>query len=124
MIIYTVGYSGRTPAELATLVDQLGAVLVDIRYSPRSRDPRWAKSNVQKLVGAYLHLRSLGNVNYRVPGAPAQLADLAAGAEVLRPILEQQPVILMCACRDVHSCHRREAAEWLASRLDCEVRHL
>ena len=35
-IIYTLGYSGHKPEYIKAQVDELGALLVDVRYSPRT----------------------------------------------------------------------------------------
>ncbi len=37
--VYTIGYQGRSIEEISAVVDQLDAILVDIRFSPRSRRP-------------------------------------------------------------------------------------
>ena len=108
--IYTIGYSGRKPEEVKRIVEELGAVLFDIRFSPRSRDPRWAGGNVAKLLGAnYRHVRELGNINYK--GGPIAFVDLAKGIDLIRQA--ERPVVLMCVCKDHHTCHRAAAAETL-----------
>ena len=120
--LYTFGYSGRTPHELQTLAEQLNAVVVDIRFSPRSRIPDWSGGRLQKLLGdRYHHLPALGNRNYK--GGPVEFVDLETGVVEVGQLLRQQPVILLCVCADVQRCHRRPAAEAIAARYEVTVEH-
>ena len=61
---------------------------------------------------AYIHVRELGNVNYK--GGPVEIEDLEAGLCKLRAILERGPAILMCMCSNLRRCHRKVAADALA----------
>lgn len=120
--LYTFGYSGRLPDQLQALVEQLDAVVVDIRFSPRSRIPDWNGGRLQKLLGKrYRHLRALGNRNYK--GGPVEFVDLAAGVVEVGELLRQQPVVLLCVCADVQRCHRLLAAEAIAARYGVIVEH-
>lgn len=119
--VFTIGYGGKTPAQIKAIVDDLDAVLFDIRFSPRSRQPQWAKKNVAALVGVerYTHLKALGNVNYK--GGPIEFVDWEAGLQAIEQ--SDKPVILMCVCKDRHTCHRTTAAEQL-KHLGYEVQEL
>ena len=109
--IYTIGYVGRTPEEIKAIVDDLGACLVDIRYSPRSRQPQWSRKQLLALLGEkYLHLREWGNAAYKT-GGPIQISDFEAGRAVIDRL--EAPAILMCACSDATTCHRSVVAEQL-----------
>jgi len=122
--IYTLGYTGTKPEQIKAIVKKLGALLVDIRFSPHSRVPQWESRNLKALLDPqYLWLKDLGNVNYK-NGGPIQLADGPKAAFMLAPILAHQPVILLCACKEVHTCHRKKAAEYLAEKLGGEVVHI
>src|SRR5581483_2491336 len=124
--IYTAGYTGMTVEQLEGMMARLEGrpLLVDVRFSPRSRNPAWAGSNLRARFGAdYLHVNALGNRNYR-GGGPIELVDADEGARVVGPILKDRPVVLLCACKDHRECHRKDAAEALAERLGAEVRHL
>src|SRR4051794_24320916 len=93
--IYTWGYAGARPADLAQYLTTLGAALVDIRYTPHSRLPGWEREHLRAVYGArYHHIPALGNRNHAV-GGPIRLAAPAAGLAVLRPLLEQGPVVLL-----------------------------
>jgi uncharacterized protein (DUF488 family) len=123
--VYTLGYLGLDPNDLLRYMKATGALLVDIRYSPKSRDQRWHWGRIMHFVGHenYLHLREFGNQNYKTSG-PIQLANPALGMEKLRLILRKRPVILLCACRDWRACHRRQAAEYIQKATGAEVEHL
>jgi uncharacterized protein (DUF488 family) len=126
--IYTLGYSGWKPEALKAKVDALGALLLDIRYSPRSRRPEWRKEALRELWGAdwqqhYLHLVALGNRNYNTD-RPIQLAAPEIGLNYVAAALRHRPVVLLCACRDAALCHRSVAADFLSERLSAPVVHL
>jgi uncharacterized protein (DUF488 family) len=127
MIIYTAGYSGWKPEQLVEKARELKALVVDVRLSPRSRDPRWRGYAMGRHFGeAYLWLREFGNVNYK-NGGPIKIADFGAGLARLRFRLaadSQENVILLCACKDAVSCHRIEVAKGLAVFYRCEIIHL
>jgi len=121
--IYTIGYSGWKPEQLAAKVADLGALLVDVRFSPRSRAPQWTKKSLCELVGAenYLHCKDLGNENYK-SGGPIKLHNPDAALDALRDV--QRPLILLCGCKDHTVCHRADAAAVLALAFGASVTHL
>ena len=72
--LYTVGYATWTLEQLTRQIGELGAMLLDIRYSPNSRQPQWRKRNLVAHLGdAYVHVQSLGNVNDK--GGEMQMHD-------------------------------------------------
>ena len=75
-MIYTIGYTGIPFAQLQAFLDAHQAFLVDIRYSPRSRNPVYNQKALQAaLSGRYVHVGELGNRNYK--GGPIAIVDLA-----------------------------------------------
>lgn len=109
--VYTIGYVGRTPEQIKAIVDDLGACLVDIRFSPRSRQPQWSRKQLTVLLGEkYLHLREWGNAAYKTGGL-VEIADFEAGRAVIDRL--EAPAVLMCACQDYRYCHRTVVAERL-----------
>lgn len=128
MTIYTLGYSGWKIEDVARLVDRLDAILVDVRLSPRSRNPVFSGKRLTERFGdRYIWLRGFGNVNYRQPDAPVRLADFDGGLRRLCERMLQEDtndVILLCACRDVGVCHRKVVADRLAETLGGKIIHL
>jgi len=121
--LYTAGYTGLKPDQLKATAERLGAVVADIRFRPFSRNPAWSKVNAEKVLGArYVWVKGLGNKNYK--GGPIAFDDLESGISLVGTLLETQPVILLCVCPDVETCHRKTAAEKLAEAIGCEVKHL
>ena len=124
-MLYTLGYSGWTPAAIQEAAQAHNAVVCDIRYAPASRHPQWRKHQLAQLLGAgYQHVQALGNRNYK-SGGPIALADYDTGKQAIAEILATgQSVILMCACKDLATCHRLTAAEQLAADLGVRLMHL
>jgi hypothetical protein len=124
--IYTAGYlAGWTPESLKTTCEELGALLLDIRYSPHSRRAGWDRAALRELLGAggYQHDPALGNRNYK-NGRPIELAAPERALVPVAKTLQQRPIVLLCACREAAACHRSDAAAFLAGRLGAEVVHL
>lgn len=108
--IYTLGYSGRKAKDIKHIAEELDAVVFDIRYSPRSRNPDFSGKRLRELLAErYQHIRAFGNSNYR--SGPIALVDFDAGLEAIRQ--SEKPVILMCVCKDAVICHRTTIAEHL-----------
>jgi hypothetical protein len=99
--------------------------VVDIRFKPFSRQPEWNKSALEQYFPplTYYSLPNFGNVNYK-NGGPIHLSAPGTGLVELKPILARNPVILLCACHQLETCHRKVVAEELAKRLEVEVEHL
>lgn len=109
--VYTLGYTGRKPHDIKALVTALDATLIDIRFSPLSRCAYWTKQAFVTLLGdRYQHLKALGNANYKSDG-PVHLVDFAAGEAHIAA--SPRPVVLMCGCKDAHTCHRTHVAQLL-----------
>nr|BBH95170.1 hypothetical protein KTA_33690 [Thermogemmatispora argillosa] len=115
--IIPVGYGARLhrrliPQALACLPT---ALLVDVRWSARSRCPGWSGAALQRRYGArhYLDLgRLLGNRAYREPGQIC-IDTLPQGVQALLQLLEQgqSPLLLLCGCAVYGRCHRRVICE-------------
>lgn len=124
-VIFSFGYGSSTVGELRVLLDQLDAVCVDVRFSPGSWTPAWRGASLaRELGGKYLHVSQFGNARFREPNAPIELANPEQGIAKLAPILAVQSVVLLCACRNVRTCHRRQVAEVLAKATGAPVVHL
>lgn len=123
-MLYTIGYTGISAQDLKNAAIANDWQIVDIRFTPASRNPVWSRLRLTELMGErYTHLKELGNVNYK-NGGPIQLVNPASGAAVIRGYLLVRPVVLMCVCADVETCHRKNAAEYLAEALGETITHL
>ncbi len=109
--LYTVGYSGRTPEEIASHLTRLGAHLVDVRFKPYSQwQPQWNQASLQNLLGPLYHwFGCWGNRNYK--GGSVEIADYAKGLREIKEI--GGPCVLMCTCKDAATCHRTVLASML-----------
>lgn len=114
--IYTAGYAGHTPQELKQVAELLGAVVFDIRLSPRSRVHGWNFDELLALFkdGDYLPVQTLGNLNYL--GGPIRICDAANGLHQVNMQSLTRPVILLCGCQNYESCHRSHVAQLLHDR--------
>lgn len=123
--IYTVGYNaGWTPELLRRELDRHNAILLDIRANPTSSRAEWRRAAMAAFYGTnYFHQPALGNLNYAT-GGPIKLANPERAADVIGRTLKHCSIALLCGCRDVHACHRKVAAEFLAERLGAPVEHL
>lgn len=112
---YLTGYTGkptRTPAQLKQLAETLDAVVVDSRYSPQSRVPHWTRYALSRVLGnLYLWVRDFGNQAYKE--GYIKLVDPASGLDLLNNHTADTFIIL-CACADGESCHRKQVGEYLA----------
>lgn len=116
-MIYTTGYGlWNDPDAFAEEVRRLGARVIDIRFRPWSRQPRWREHALQELLGtSYSSLPALGNANYRSRG-PVRLQDPDRGLAAVLDRATRGPVILLCACSNPSRCHRRLVAAALRER--------
>ncbi len=129
-MLYTLGYAVPGSGDaLEELMRASEVLLVDIRLRPRSRWwPVWNKKQLRERWGArYTHEKQLGNVNYRERSLPVQLVgpNVEQAIAGLVALLEQgYSVVLLCACREYESCHRKVIAEMVLNALRDETRGL
>ena len=107
--IYTIGYGSRPPHEVFAILDDLGAILVDIRFSAWGK-PGWKLFELQRALGArYLHVKALGNAAYKTGGM--EIANYEQGKAVLAGL--DRPAVLLCACHRPEGCHRTVVGDML-----------
>jgi uncharacterized protein (DUF488 family) len=133
--LFTIGYEGRTAADL---IDRLGAVgierVVDVRELPLSRRRGFSKSSLAEALGEagirYEHVRALGNPKPyreryksgdREGGARAFRAYLHNGSHgALLDLAESvgdEKTCLLCFEESHVECHRAVIAGAIAERL-------
>ena len=102
--LYTFGYARGSHMDLEGFVD-LGCRVIDIRFAPFSKNPMWTRDVLQTRFGtSYMHLRELGNRLYRT--GEIELHRPEAGLLRLAEELDRRPCVVMCACAQLHECHR------------------
>ena len=113
-----IGYQSIGNAKtLARAVKKLGAVLVDVRFSPSARNPHWRKPYLEKLLGQnYRWLKEFGNEGYK--SGTTKLHYPEKGVQIVEKLLETQRVILMCGCWNREKCHRVDAVKLLTDAFD------
>lgn len=125
--LYTLGYTGRKPDDIAVIAKGLGAAVVDIRLNPVSRMDHWNGYSLRSFLDrqglTYAHIPDLGNLNYK-NGGPIAIKDITMGALSLRTLLFACPCVLLCACADHESCHRSFVAQHMAAYMGAKITHL
>lgn len=124
--VFTYGYTSSTPADLLAFADDIpGARVLDIRFAPVSRVPRWRQDALRDLLRErYHYLHEGGNRNYR-NGGPIEIVDLATTVEEVRRFYAMGlSCILLCGCREWATCHRAVVANAIAAEFGWRVVHL
>ena len=102
-MIYTTGYTDKKIADLPNLLENLDAVLVDIRFSPNSRQIVWTKNYLSLLLKRrYHHVPQLGNRAFKE--GKIQIQNLELGIRLVTNL--DYNVVLLCACKKLNECHR------------------
>ena len=121
--LYTLSYSGLDVVDLDTWTQHLGAILLDIRFKPFSRDKRYGRDHLKHLLGdRYFHFPQLGNANYK--GDTVHIHKPSEGYPRLAKGLEGQSFILLCVCWNVEECHRKVVSDHMVDEYGVEVEHL
>ena len=127
MKIYTFGYGGKSLKALAERVRELNAIVLDVRFSPRSYVPQWrAQTLCRELEGFYAHVQEWGNAHYQLPELGIKIVDWDAGLAQLHIVEDSglyDAAVLMCGCTEYRRCHRRGLADAL-TLLGYEVEEL
>jgi uncharacterized protein (DUF488 family) len=138
MTVYTIGYGGRTTADLLALLRPHSIrTIVDVRLRPdRASMGLWTKAKsadkgIEKLLGnagiGYRSLVELGNIFLDLPEwmeSYRQLLESAGELLVARLLQVPGPICLLCAEKRVAECHRGCIADYLARAHRAEVVHL
>ncbi len=141
--VATIGYEGRTQAEVIARLRSAGVeLLVDVRAIAASRRPGFSKTllaaSLEEAGIAYLHLRDLGTPK---PGREAARAGRVAEMRAIYADALQSPEAILAferlaqaaatartclLCYEAHAagCHRAVLAERLRERLGMGVEDL
>lgn len=122
MELTSLGYTEPdAQAKLDAFMSRPGAILVDIRLSPRSRwKPEFnQRALIAKYGSQYKHCRELGNLNYNNREQGIKLADPERGvARVIELLQSGHSVMLLCACKHYEQCHRKTAYELIMQAME------
>lgn len=134
--LYTVGYEGKS---IETFIQELKEkkinVLVDVRLTPLSRKPGFAKRRLEEELSKhnidYLHIPQLGNPkdnreNFRATksgSAANKFRRLIRKSSVsfldeLAHLTKRKKIALMCFEQDAMCCHRTVVAELVVEKDD------
>lgn len=110
---FLAGYTSRKPEQLLRLAETLDAVVVDSRYNPVSRVPHWNAPALKEALGKrYTTMEFFGNKTYKQ--GIITLWNPAMGLGWLDSLGINRAIIL-CACKDGATCHRKQVGEYLAA---------
>lgn len=121
-MFYTLGYQAAGSIEaVARLAKEHRAAVADIRFSGKARG--FHETTFRNVLATaairYERLPELGNKNYKNPEAGIELASPDEGYEkFMRLYRELRSVIIMCACRNLHQCHRYIVAMRISGLFD------
>ena len=122
--IFMAGYRNFLSDQFRKIVDDLDAIIVDVRYNPYSYDPFWHIDMLSKEYNnKYIHIRKLGNKTYKEKGK-IEIVDLDEGCRIVTSLLINKNVILLCACEDINVCHRKVIAKALEDMLDIKPQEI
>lgn len=132
--LLTIGYEGRSVDDLVAELLGAGAVaVVDVRLTPVSRKPGFAKRRLAESMSAegieYVHLPALGNPRENRDGFRAgdphsrdrfqallRTPDAIAALTEIAELTTTGRVALLCYERDPGTCHRRLVADEVVRR--------
>jgi uncharacterized protein (DUF488 family) len=138
MKFYTIGYGGRVPAELASILVLHGIrAVADVRIHPDRASmgayvkARSAGKGIEKLMAkqgiAYRSILVLGNLFRDLDDwRPSYTTIFERVGDLLVGRLTELPELfcLMCAEKRVAECHRLVIAEFLPTTKGCSVEHI
>jgi len=141
--LFTIGYEGKTQAEMLDELEAAGVALVlDVRAVASSRRPGFSKT---ALAGGlkergidYLHLRPLGTpADGRQAARAGRIAEMrsiyadqletpeaALAMEQALAEASSRSAALLCYEREAPDCHRSMLAQRMVERMPFEVRDL
>ncbi|MEM1514467.1 MAG: DUF488 domain-containing protein [Thermoproteota archaeon] len=129
MVIYSIGYWGRTITEFINLLKKNNiTVVVDVRRFPKSSNVEFSRENLEKTLKEngikYIFLgESLGGFIREGYEKYMETQKFKDGLNTLIEIAKRGVVAFMCRERNIRHCHRRFIAKLLES-LGMEVKNI
>jgi uncharacterized protein (DUF488 family) len=128
--ILTFGYGNRKDYE--SFIEYLDkfevSCVVDVRFTPRAWSRKWYGNQIEKLCISkginYVSKIYLGNTSGNANWIPPDKQEANKSLVEVAEIANQGTVLLLCAEKDWHRCHRVEVAKELEKLVQVPVKHL
>ena len=92
MILCTAGYKNYSFYQFKKMVEDLDALVIDVRYSPYTKLPFWGRQSLEEnLCERYVHIREFGNRAYNQ--GEIEIDDFASGLTTFLDVTET-PMLL------------------------------
>lgn len=142
MVIFTIGYEGRTIGSFMSSLRAYGVeTVVDVRQNPISRKPGFSKRSLAAALKMsdidYVHLASLGcprpvrdryrddgNWTRYTSGFMAYLATQGLAVAELSHMVASSDCALLCFEADYRLCHRSMVADAVRNHCGAEIVHI
>ncbi|MDZ8055125.1 MAG: DUF488 family protein [Aulosira sp. ZfuVER01] len=128
--ILTFGYGNRKDyEEFIEYLEEFNVLFViDVRFHPRAWSRKWYGDQIEKLCVAkginYISSVYLGNTSGNANWEPPDQEEAQKSLETVAEIARSGTVLLLCAEKDWHRCHRVEVAHQLEKLVHLPVKHL
>lgn len=106
--IYTTHAGGKDVTRLPSLLAELEAILIDIRFAPPVQPIKWSRDYLKALLRKkYLHVPTLGDRAdaQRNLSGKHSIHNLTLGIKIITEL--RINLLLFCNCENEKTCHRR-----------------
>ena len=123
--LYTAGYKNWFDEDFYEKVEELDAYVIDVRLVPYAYFPYWRKEYISKaLKEKYIHIKALGNKNYKNSQLPMEIYDISKLSIVIDMLKEGKNCVLFCACEECEKCHRKILVDKICEQLNMDFEEL
>ncbi|HLO87728.1 MAG TPA: DUF488 domain-containing protein [Nostocaceae cyanobacterium] len=128
--ILTFGYGNRKDYEefIEYLEKFQVAYVVDVRFRPRAWSRKWYGEQIEKLCASkgiqYTSQSYLGNTSGNANWIPPNQEEAEKSLAEVAEMANSGTVLLLCAEKESHRCHRMEVAKQLEKLVQLPVKHL
>jgi uncharacterized protein (DUF488 family) len=128
--ILTFGYGNRKDYEefIEYLEKFQVACVVDVRFRPRAWSRKWYGEQIEKLCTSkgikYISKTYLGNTSGNANWIPPNQEEAKKSLAEVAEMACNGTVLLLCAEKESHRCHRVEVAEHLEKLVQLPIKHL
>jgi uncharacterized protein (DUF488 family) len=128
--ILTFGYGNRSNYDdlIAHIENHHVAYVIDVRLKPRAWTRKWYGDRIENLCQSqgieYKSIADLGNTSGTKEWIPVDHDAANQALKKVAELAESKTVLLLCAEKDFHRCHRTEVAERLQELVNLPINHL